>query len=279
MADPNHELTAVTRQEAIALGLRFYVSGTACRAGHTGPRYVSSMGCVACAIASDKRSRAQEKARREVEAPPRQMHERVVLRCDAIAAGATRYFTGMPCTRGHVAERLVGNATCVACDLARKVGDPAVRERQKAYYGRTRTERIEWQTAYNAGHREEIQAKQKAYRAANRDRLNAQTAAWAKANPKKRRAKEKAREGRERGATGTFTAADIEAIGKAQRWRCASPACRRSIRKGYHVDHVMPLALGGSNQPRNLALMCAPCNQAKHAHHPIEWAQSLGLLV
>lgn len=35
---------------------------------------------------------------------------------EAIAAGKTRYFTGKPCKRGHVAERLVCNNACVECN-------------------------------------------------------------------------------------------------------------------------------------------------------------------
>lgn len=33
----------------------------------------------------------------------------------ARAAGLTRYFTGRPCPRGHRAERMVSNNTCVVC--------------------------------------------------------------------------------------------------------------------------------------------------------------------
>ena len=36
----------------------------------------------------------------------------------------------------------------------------------------------------------------------------------------------------------------------------------------YHVDHRMPLSLGGSNYPDNLQLLCPTCNLSKSATHP-----------
>ena len=40
----------------------------------------------------------------------------------------------------------------------------------------------------------------------------------------------------------------------------------------YHPDHVMPLALGGSNDAANIVASCPSCNMSKGAKHPIEWA-------
>jgi 5-methylcytosine-specific restriction endonuclease McrA len=31
----------------------------------------------------------------------------------------------------------------------------------------------------------------------------------------------------------------------------------------YHIDHLIPTAMGGTSDPENLALACAPCNQSK----------------
>lgn len=39
---------------------------------------------------------------------------------------------------------------------------------------------------------------------------------------------------------------------------------------GFHVDHFMPLALGGSNDPSNLQLLHPTCNLKKGARHPAE---------
>ncbi len=39
-------------------------------------------------------------------------------RAEAISVGATRYFTGVPCPKGHLSERSVSGSTCVECKAA-----------------------------------------------------------------------------------------------------------------------------------------------------------------
>lgn len=80
------------------------------------------------------------------------------------------------------------------------------------------------------------------------------------------------RRARKSSAGGTFTSADIEAIRKAQNNRCY--LCGKKL-KNYHVDHFIPLALGGTNDAGNLRLACPKCNMSKSAKHPFE----LGILL
>lgn len=203
----------------------------------------------------------------------------IISRKDARERGLKRYFTGTACKRGHVAERAVNSKTCVRCDLDRKVGDPTVKARVGAYYQRNREKILSQVKAYQGENAETIKAQRAAHRALHKDHINARIAAWAKANPEKRRAKERAREARERGAEGTHTWSDIEALKDKQNGRCAHPGCRARLANGFHVDHVVPIALGGSNWPTNLQLLCPPHNQAKGARDPIDWARQNGLLL
>lgn len=78
-------------------------------------------------------------------------------------------------------------------------------------------------------------------------------------------------------APGKWTAADIRNIFALQRGHCAM--CRISIRKSYHIDHIVPISKGGTNWPRNLQLLCAPCNLKKSSKDPIEFAQEIGKLL
>ena len=80
-------------------------------------------------------------------------------------------------------------------------------------------------------------------------------------------------------AEGSFTEENIHNIYGWQRERCAAPCCRERLRHSYHIDHIVPLALGGSNKASNIQLLCRGCNLKKHAKDPILWAQSMGLLI
>ena len=42
------------------------------------------------------------------------MHKRITKE-QAQSSGSTRYFTGKMCVNGHIAERLVTNGGCIAC--------------------------------------------------------------------------------------------------------------------------------------------------------------------
>lgn len=101
---------------------------------------------------------------------------------------------------------------------------------------------------------------------------SAKRRAYLRANP------EKAREWRQkRRGLGRLPRGTVRRIGEAQKWRCA--ACQVGIRHGYHVDHIMPLALGGIHEPLNLQLLCGPCNLSKSAKHPIRFMQEKGFLL
>ena len=56
-----------------------------------------------------------------------------------------------------------------------------------------------------------------------------------------------------------------------QRNRCAAPNCGKELGSTWHLDHVMPLSLGGLHDDANLQILCAPCNLRKGAKHPDAW--------
>ena len=66
------------------------------------------------------------------------------------------------------------------------------------------------------------------------------------------------------GSGGSHFAADVRALHRRQRGRCAG--CGAALGgvyaspPGYHVDHKIPLARGGGNAPGNLQLLCPDCN-------------------
>jgi 5-methylcytosine-specific restriction endonuclease McrA len=101
--------------------------------------------------------------------------------------------------------------------------------------------------------------------------------AWEAANPQKMLIIWRNKRAKRAGAEGTHTRADIERIERAQKSRCAY--CRTKLGRKRHVDHIQPIARGGSNWPHNLQLLCVPCNMQKLAQDPVVFAQTIGLLV
>ncbi len=60
---------------------------------------------------------------------------KIISRAEAYRLGIDRYFTGEPCVKGHIAERLTKNWTCVKCnnEMGRdRRKKPEVKERKRA---------------------------------------------------------------------------------------------------------------------------------------------------
>jgi 5-methylcytosine-specific restriction endonuclease McrA len=85
------------------------------------------------------------------------------------------------------------------------------------------------------------------------------------------------RKARQAGAEGRYTADDVERITKSQRGKCA--ICGKPLGKKLHVDHIIPIAKGGSNWPKNLQVTHPKCNVAKSSIDPIVFMRRLGKLL
>lgn len=224
----------------------------------------------------------------------------IITRAEARAQGLKRYFTAQPCKRGHVAERQVSNLTCMECGrekmraqcLLRDKG--AERERLRKWKDENRAKVRA--SAHKRNQRPDVKAAKAQWFQANKARIlqarrddaakreahRSSTRAWIKANPEKAREHGRLhasrRRARKRGADGHHTKADLAEVFQAQGGRCAY--CKVNLnRKKKQVDHIVPLARGGSNARANIQYLCAPCNQTKNARDPIEFAQPLGLLL
>jgi 5-methylcytosine-specific restriction endonuclease McrA len=152
-----------------------------------------------------------------------------------------------------------------------------VRAQENARYRRRAAIKAAQKAAEVAANADRI-AKDKAEReAAKAERKRQYMRRWRKENPQTQAAQGRVKKARRRGAPGKHTAADIQAIGDRQRWRCAW--CSTPCRDDYHVDHIVPLARGGTNWPDNLCISCPPCNLRKKARLPHEWAAVNGKLL
>lgn len=196
--------------------------------------------------------------------------------------------------------------------------DEELKERKRASDALYRERNREKAAAWRAANRDSIREKQAEYRKLNQKKIQAQTAAWCKENPERvaeyaKRHYEANREkiltakrakradgayyatyrlknrstvrrnqqnyrARRKNAPGKLSKDIVDRLMVLQRARCA--ACRSNLKKtGHHLDHLVPLARGGTNEDSNVQLLCPRCNCAKRHADPIEWAQRNGRLL
>lgn len=181
-------------------------------------------------------------------------------------------------------------------NAARKKWRAANAEREKEVSAEYRSRNREVKRAYGATYRrenaEKIRMRHHKYRIENKERIQGYGACYYRLNKermlqyiKKRRmldpnivtAGNARRRAARLGAEGSHSAADIRHLLLLQRGRCGY--CRIRVRLRFHVDHIFPLARGGSNARKNLQILCPSCNLRKNAKDPLHFAREIGLLV
>jgi 5-methylcytosine-specific restriction endonuclease McrA len=188
---------------------------------------------------------------------------KVITRDEALAFGLPRYFTGTCCKHGHISERYTKTRICVEC----------CRIHNKSKNGTRSDYNREWKQKNKERHSELNRISRNRNPQVARDRAKR----YAKLNPHVSRVCGQNRRAREMCAKGKHTLEDINRLMMMQKHKCAN--CKKNIKARFHVDHIIPLALGGSNHKYNLQLLCPECNQAKHALDPIKWANRNGRLL
>jgi hypothetical protein len=134
-----------------------------------------------------------------------------------------------------------------------------------------------YQKSWRVANKEKQRATTKAWRLANRERFDQVANEWREANRTAVRCMWRNRRARVRNADGKHTTDQIHELLQKQRNKCAS--CRTSLKTGYHADHIVPLARGGTNDIGNIQLLCVSCNLSKGHSDPVAWAQKNGRLL
>lgn len=99
------------------------------------------------------------------------------------------------------------------------------------------------------------------FRNSCRQCMRDRSSAHAKANPDQRRERMARRIDREDNATGSYSEADNRFIREQLRDCCRY--CGEKLNGSGEIDHLTPVARGGTNRIENLTLSCMPCNRAK----------------
>lgn len=311
MAKDSPTRNVVSREEAAALGLKIFYSGVKCRNGHLSERHVFDGKCCECKQeryrekegdpeTKENRKKRYVQNRNSILQEAREARKKRRQEADEIEA--KHYIPDRPCARGH-SLRYVRTGLCVECaaigrkkwraenhertlELQRRWrSDNPERERaghtksNRKWYAKSKDKQIPRRKEYYQKNKATLLGKAK-IRCQNEEfwrKVKVHKARWRKKNPDKSRQYVHARRARKRGNGGKYTAEDIAEICKMQRGKCAY--CPASLKNKYHVDHIVPLARGGSNERRNVQLTCPKCNHSKGPRDPLVHARSLGMLL
>ena len=116
-----------------------------------------------------------------------------------------------------------------------------------------------------------------AYRAANPEKVKAAISKWMAAHPSAWRIYNQNRRARKLENGGKLSRGLSAKQFKLQRGKC--PCCKKPLGEVFHLDHILPLARGGSNTDNNIQLLRASCNQQKSAKDPFQFMQEKGFLI
>lgn len=152
-----------------------------------------------------------------------------------------------------------------------------VLEASRAWRERNPEKQKEHTKKWRANNAARVKATKAAWRAANREVSKLQQMEWRAANPEAARLQCLNRRARMAAVGGALSKGIASRLLELQCGKCV--CCRKSLDDGYHIDHIMPLALGGSNTDENVQLLCPSCNQQKHAKHPIDFMRDKGYLL
>ena len=190
-----------------------------------------------------------------------------------------------PCVKCGAQERYKsGDCKPCARSLARKYRDANL-QKVLAYGDQWREANREYSREYirnwQESNRNKTRELTRQYRKANPDKVRETNLKWQEANPEKVKAslakRTQTRRAKKLGNGGTLSKGIVDRLFTIQKGKCA--CCGKSLTDGYHLDHIMPLALGGQNSDNNVQLLTPTCNWKKGAKHPNDWARELGRLI
>lgn len=160
-------------------------------------------------------------------------------RKEAERVGAKRFFTGEPCSSGHIAPRYTLNWACSECKRISK--------------NKYRSENIE-----------RLRKQDREYARLNADKRKENSKRWTNLNPHKRLAISSLRRATERQAVPPWLTEEdrreIEKIYALSQWMTSAAG------ENFHVDHIYPLTsdfMCGLHVPSNLVVLSASDNARK----------------
>ena len=221
--------------------------------------------------AIDPRCIQCQKERYALKHPPKPSREgmKQCSRCEQFLPATTDYF------HAHTMRKSGLYSMCKECRSTSRTQHRHDNIESYRTYEKSRQEEIrQARNRYRVSHREELRQKGREYGMLHEDHLRVYRKAhsgrhklylreYAKTHPDEHRVHKHKRRALMLGNGGTHTQSDIRKQYTSQKGKCYY--CKKRVGKMYHVDHVIPLARGGSNGLENLVIACPACNMSKHA--------------
>lgn len=147
---------------------------------------------------------------------------------------------------------------------------PEKRARDKVYRETHRDTFLACMRRWYEQNKEYAQQQNKEWAAANEDKMRQYKRDWNKRNPDYCRMNARLRHARKRTNGGVLTQEDVKGQYIRQNGKCFY--CGKKLNDEYHIDHVTPVALGGTTSPENIVVTCPKCNFKKNSKHPMDFA-------
>ncbi len=234
------------RQAAKDAGAVRFFNGIPCPRGHVGDRFTSSGTCAQCLL--DRKQTPERKARDAARAARAEGAEErraasiwPASRAAARQIGAKRYFSGVACGRGHVAERLTSSNGCFACLAEMRASFTPERKKYQAEAARASYHKdVDASRAKNKARRAADLEKHRAYGrlvyARAGDKIRASWREYYRRTKDKHTLRAAQRQAWVRQATPKW--ADMKAIAAVYDQRIEMSAASGIP---HHVDHIVPV--------------------------------------
>lgn len=184
-----------------------------------------------------------------------------------------------PCNAAYTAKYYLKHKDQVNAAIKKcKESNPEKYKESKAKWrienhGKVKAAALKWFNANKKDH-SEMRAKR---HAANPEKYRLKRKEWASKNLDKLRIKSHNRRVLKRINGGLMSKNIIPKLMALQKGKCA--CCYLSLDNDFHIDHIIPVKMGGTNHDYNLQLLHSSCNLKKSYKHPIEFMQSRGFLL
>lgn len=199
-----------------------------------------------------------------------------------VKCGASdRYKSGdcKPCAQSRDRKRYEANRDKIA-DYGRKYYDAnrdRLLERNRDWRKANPEKALAYWEKWHKVNREKVLEFKRNWGLVNAEKVRQASKKWAEANPEKIKARHQNRRARKKGNGGKLSPNIVQTLLVLQKGKCA--CCGKSLKQGYHLDHIMPIALGGMNTDDNVQLLTPKCNLSKGAKHPDDYMRSRGKLI